>query len=341
MVAASPLQPRHWVYLDEARSHELHAQVEARPGEAMLLTTEFPSGSRDPAEAIHSARRVTAEAEVAAHLRELEERLSLTGRYFRADARDMRWAPLPPAAGRVDLRGLELPIPDAKQPGARMAFHHFHNPGGTDNLLIAMPRLDADPDRHVLAELTFRFPRVEDGDLSILHSRLTPSTLRSSLVQHHLELPKKGFAKLVEAKDYMQAYGSGWVESTRHVWRAAATRVLGGPRREKGPLLATADQASPGNVGELSQALRAPKVEALRQRFLAAAELAECLTNGEHAIRRIVAAKRRQQPHTAAYDLSILEASLLVEYGMRAKVWSLCDEEGTKLLRYVHGYVRA
>lgn len=334
--------PRHWVYLDEQRTHEVHAEVEARTDETVLLTTEFPAGSRDAAEAVQLARRVSAEAEVDAHLLDLESRLRLSGNYFRLNVASMKWTPLGaarPGMG-VDLRAIELPMPGGA-PGAKMGFHHFHNPGGEDRLLITMPRVDIGGDRHVLAELAFQFPQVDAGELEVRHTRLSPPVLRSSLVREHVEKPRQGFSKLVEAKDYHAAYGEGWVESARTMWRSAASRLLRRPAvappvpppNPKGPM-------APERVAELREALVDAKVLGLKARFLRPGEEAHALVGGEHAIRRLIQTKRRQHDHAVAYDLAMLESALLLQYAIPAESWSLCDEESDKLLRFVKGYQR-
>ncbi|HVM45867.1 MAG TPA: hypothetical protein VM582_08030, partial [Candidatus Thermoplasmatota archaeon] len=58
LAARAQPTPRHWVYLDAERTHELHAQVALAPHEALLVTTEFPAGSRDPAEVVRAQARV-------------------------------------------------------------------------------------------------------------------------------------------------------------------------------------------------------------------------------------------------------------------------------------------
>ncbi|MEA3199027.1 MAG: hypothetical protein QOE90_455 [Thermoplasmata archaeon] len=335
-LAASRLSPRHWIYLDEGRTHEVHAQVDPRPDESMFLVTEFPRGSRDPAEAVQQARRVGEEAELQAAVRELEDRLRLAGSYWRADAKDLAWAPLGASAKQVDLRALEMPLPGATNPAHKMQFHHFHNPNGSDKLLVAMPRLDVPGDRQILAELAFEFPRVEIGELDIVHPRLAPATLRSAIVREHLELPQKGFGKLVEAKDYVKSFGDGWIESAKQMWRGAAARMLSGRPQE--PLPTYQRPQRPQRVEEIREALGHAKILALKARFLVGEEGSRAVANGEHAIRRLIQAKRRQTDHTVAYELAMLETALLLEQALRNEVWSLFEEEQTKLLRYVRGF---
>lgn len=342
--AAMRVAPRHWVYLDDARSHEVHAEVEAAPAEDRLVTTEFPAGSRDPNEAIQSVTRVAAEAEVQRILTDLESRLRLTGNYYRADVADMRWQPLGRPAGadgQLDLRGIELPVPGAGDGSARMGFHHFHastSTGGQDLLLISMPRLDMDPSKHALAELSFRFPRVDAGDLRVLHTRLTTSTLKSTLVKRHMELPRDGFAKLLEPKDYQAAYGDEWLEQTRGMFGQAASRMVNAGASGSASLLTRGGPGAPADLDDVVRALGTRRIAELKARVLADGEEQMCIAGGEHVIRRIVQAKRRSMPHTDAYLISVLEATLLCDYAVRQQVWSLVEEEGNKLLRFVHGY---
>lgn len=337
-LAAPRLAPRHWIYLDESRSHEVHAQLEPRTAESVLAITEFPRGSRDAAEVVQDVRRIAEQADLDAALGELEERLRVSGSYWRADAQDLKWAPLGPARASVDLRALEMPLPGAATPQQKMSFHHFHNADGSDRLLISMPRMDIPGDRQILAELAFEFPRVEMGQLDIVHPRLAPATLRSTLVREHLGLPAKGFRKLVEAKDYAASFGEGWIDSARQMWKGAAARMLSG--RPADPLPnAYARPKRPDRVEEIREALGHAKILALKARFCAPGESERAVANGEHAIRRLIQTKRRQTDHTAAYELAMLESALLLESALRSEIWSLFDEEQTKLLRYVTGRI--
>ena len=333
---------RHWVYLDEQRSHELHAEVEARGPETLLVTTEFPAGSRDPAEALQAARRVAAENEVRTALLDIENRLRLTGNYFRADLADanaavgMKWIALGAATGiRPDLRAIEIPMPGAPTADSKMGFHHFHNPAGLDRLLISMPRIDLDVSKNVLAEMRFRFPRVDEGEMQVLHTRVAPTILKSSLVAEHIEMPKQGYAKLVEPRDYQRTFGDKWVESARTMWRSAASKLLS---RKPADTLAPVAPPAPSRLQALEQGILDQRVRRLRAQYMDAGEAERALATGEHAIRRVITLKRRAFSHTAAYELSVLESALLIEYALGAKVHSLVDEEAEKLLRFLQGY---
>lgn len=330
-------RPRHWVYLDEARTHEVHAQLAPRPEDFVLATTEFPAGSRDPAEALVEERTLGSTEQVRLALVELEQRLALSGTYFRADVDDMRWAPLqaPAGARKLDLRAFESALPAATgaQPGAKLSFHHFHaSARDRDALLIALPRGDLAQPRSILAQLDFDFPHVDRGDLKVLHTRLAPGTLRSAVVKQHVELPAHGYAKLVEPKDYERAFGNGWVERTREVFRRAAARVFTLAPPPPPPPVAR-DHAFIA-ADRLQQAVAHPKLKTLRDRYVTPQEAEALLAGGELAIRRHVQVRRKRADHHAVYDLSLLESLLLVEYGLRRGQQALLDEEGAKLLRY-------
>lgn len=330
------LRARHWVYLDDAKTHEVHAQVEPRPGEIYLAMTEFPAGSRDPAEALVDERRLGTEDQLRLALVELEQRLAVSGQYFRADVENMRWSPLqaPGGARKVDLRAFEVPLPGATTPAARLGFHHFHaSSSKRDSLLITVPRTDLGTPRSILAQLDFDFPRVDTGDLRVLHTRLAAPTLRSRLVKEHLELPTHGYSKLVDGADYERTFGKGWADRARAMFRAAATRVFNLNAAPLAPPSVSSDHAHI-DAGRLEAALGSAKVKTLRARFVTQGEAEFLFGGGELAIRRFVQARRKKADHHVVYDLSILESALLVEYGLRKREQALLNEEGARLLRY-------
>lgn len=330
-VSLSRPVPRHWIYVDDRRSHEVHAEVALHGERAALVTTEFPVGSRDPSEAVVAETPLASEPDLLAMIRELEERLAFAGRYFRADASDGRWAPLPPPRSRPpDLRAHEVPIPDAPA-DAKMRLHHFHKPGGDDRLVIAMPRKEM-PGRHILAEMRFRFPHVDEGEVQVLHTRLAPVTLQSSILREHVEAPRRGFSKLVEPTDYHRAFGAGWLDKTRTMFRRAAAVLVAGPATSPAP------PAAPAQLDEMRRALAAPRILQLKARFVTPETEARVVPAGEHSVRRHIGHLRAQHGHSVAYELSVLEAVLMLEYAIPAQMWDLCEEEGAKLLRYLHGY---
>lgn len=336
MVEPGVVRARHWVYLDDARTHEVHAQVEPRPTDIHLATTEFPAGSRDPTEALTEERSLSSAQQLDAAIRDLEERLAVSGQYYRADVEDMRWSALrsPAGARRIDLRAHEVALPGATTPAAKLAFHHFHS-SGRDALLISLPRTDLETPRSILAQLDFDFPHVDRGEMRVLHTRLAPSTLRSAVVKQHFELPTQGYAKLVESRDYEGAYGPGWLERTRDVFRRAAQRAFTLDTLPRAaPTRPNASDHPPVEQTQLAAALRTPKVSQLRYRYLTPSEAEDLLQRGELSIRRFVQTKRKRADHHTMFDLSLLESILLVEYGMRVGQQDILREQGAKLLRF-------
>lgn len=332
-MATSTLHNRHWVYLDDARTHEVHAQLESRSRDLIFSTLEFPAGSREAAEALIDERILNTAEQFQALMKQLEERLSVSGTYYRADVNDMKWslvAPLPQAR-RIDMRSHELPLPDSPQ--ARMGIHHFHaGDVNRDRLLVTLPRADIEGGRSILAQLDFDFPNVSQADVNILHPRLAPSTLKSQLAKHHMDLPTQGYAKLIEPRDYERAFGSRWLDRTKETFRLAAHRVLSIRTRNE-PDIKPEILPVP-ELDALKRALDTERVALVRSLYLAPGESDLIFTGGELAIRRYVQQRRRRVDHHQAFDLSILEASLLVEYGLKSGRTALLAEEGPRLIRY-------
>ena len=201
-----------------------------------------------------------------------------------------------------------------------------------------MPRQDI-PQRSILAQLDFEFPHADAGDLKVLHTRLAPAALKSSLVREHIELPAQGYAKLVETADYTRAFGDGWLERTQRTFRVAAARVLGFGKDGRDAALAEPDRDARIHVdlNAAHEALVSARVLALRARHLDGPDIERLLSEGELGIRRNMALRRKRADHRMLYDLAILEASLLVEYALRNGEPTLVDEEGAKLVRFAAG----
>ena len=337
MAATLPrLSPKHWVYVDDQRTHEVHAQVAEANGSGYLVTSEFPMGSREPTELVQATTLVRGEEELVHLLRELEDRLSLSGRYYRTEASDLQWAPLPAPSREVDLRAHEAPIPGMEATGGKMRFHLFHEEGsGKDRLLISMPRPGMSG-RHVLAEMQFQFPRVDEGELAVLHARLATPLLASAVAKEHVEAPRKGLKKLFETRDYERTYDDGWLERTKAMFHRAAVKLVGGPAPVAVPL--PTKHAPPSRLEQMRSALGSERVETLKRRYIDAQTEAVLVGGGEHPIRKFIGGLRKKLSHQHSYDVSILEAALLCEYAIPAHMWDLASDEGSKLLRYLYGY---
>ena len=325
------------MYLDAQRTHEVHAQSSLTDGRGYLVTTEFPMGSREPGEMVQAQTPVRGEDEFVALLGELEERLALTGTYFRTESAELKWAPLPAPARAVDLRAHESPIPGMEATGGRMRFHHFHGEkAGKDRLLIAMPRPGMSG-RHILAEMSFEFPRLDEGALNVLHARLATPLLASAVAKEHVEAPRKGFLKLFESKDYERTYGEGWMDRTRHMFQRAAARLVGGT--EAVPIARPLPKhRPPAQLDQMRAALTSERIEELKNKYVDRQTESVLVGGGEHTVRRFITGLRRKLPHHHSYDISVLEAALLCQYAIPAHMWDLASDEGGKLLRYLHGY---
>lgn len=327
--------PRHWVYLDDQRTHEVHAQYSSTGPQGLLLTTEFPMGSREPGEMVQAQTPVRGEAELLTLLGELEQRLVLGGRYYRSEAGNVQWTPVTAARVDVDLRAHEAPIPGMETIGGRMRFHHFHGETGRDKLVISMPRPGMEG-RHVLAQMDFDFPSIETGEMSVLHTRLATPLLASAVAKEHIEAPRRGFRKLFGSRDYERAYGEGWFEQTKAMLSHAAARLIGG--QPPAPTPVATPVAMPSKIERMRAALATSRVEALKLRFIDPVTEAVLVEGGEHGIRRYIHKLRMRTSHQESYDVSMLEAILLTEYALPAKMWDLAHDEGGKLLRYLYGY---
>lgn len=334
LTAAATTTNVHWVYLDAGRTHEVHAQVASAQGRLHLVTTEFPMGSQDPAEAVRTRAPVDGEPELVLLLRELEERLANAGTYFRTDAAASSWTPLARPERPLDLRAHEAPIPGMEATNGRMRLHHFHGEDGAkDRLVISMPRPGM-TGRHILAEMSFDFPRADEGELRVLHARLATPLLASAIAKEHVEAPRRGFRKLIEPKDYERTYGDGWRDRTTRALRGAAARLVAGPAAPSPPSSALPRHAVPEGVSAIRAALAAAPVQVLVSRYVDPATAKSLVAGGEHTVRRFVAGLRRKLSHQHAYDLSVLEAALLCEYAIPAQMWDLVGEEGAKLVRF-------
>lgn len=335
--AASILSGKHWVYLDAQRTHEVHAQSSLADGRGYLVTTEFPMGSREPGEMVQAHTPVRGEDELIALLGELEERLALTGTYYRAESAQLTWSRLAPPTRALDLRAHEAPIPGMEATGGRMRFHHFHSEAAKDRLLIAMPRPGMSG-RHILAEMDFEFPRVDEGSLSVLHARLAAPLLTSAVAKEHVEAPRKGFLKLFEAADYERTFGDGWTERTRQMFSRAAARLIGGAQPAAGVRSTVPRHHPPAQLEQMRAALASGRIEALKYKYVDPQTEAVLVGGGEHTVRRFIAGLRKKLPHHHSYDISVLEAALLCQYAIPSHMWDLASDEGGKLLRYLHGY---
>lgn len=324
-LAPVPLGP--WLYMDEGRTHEVHAHVVQEGPGFRFVAREAPHGARDASASFESVARFREPWEAKFHLADLESRLASLGPYWRHAPPRAGWTRVHrnPSVPRVDLRPVDLgaaSLPDA-------TFHSFHHAAASkDRLLVAIPR--STRGAYALADLDFAFPRVQEGSLSLLHPCLAPAILRSLLGREHLRLRREGFDKLSSPADFALVYGPEWREKLTQAIHAAGDRVLSWspePDPEEAPSLQEAETAPMDYAAALSD----PRLLALHRRFLRAGEEESLLSGGMPAIRRAIAAKRRAVAHSDQHRLSALEASLLARHALQAK--TSVDPEATRILR--------
>lgn len=317
----------HAVYLDEARTHQVHAHVLPDGPGFRFVTREAPCSQAAASLFIESAVRFRDAWEAKFHVADLEGRLASIGRYWRQEAGRPGWLPVHrnPATPRVDLRCLDLGGPVA---GA--SFHPFHHAGeGRDRLLVALPRKGAGAGTWALAELEFAYPRFEEGTLGLLHGALPAPVLRSVLAREHISAAQRGYEKLTQPAEFALAYGPTWRERLLRTFEAVVTRIVTWRPKEEEPAPAPTPGPEPGL--DYASALTHPRLLEVHRRFLKPGEEDALLRAGVPAIRRAVASKRRSAAHSEQHLLSALEASLLVRHAIASK--TQVDPEAARLLR--------
>lgn len=330
------------LYFDEARTHEILTSLESGPGGLALTVIELPYGSRDPADAVTRAETLTEPWEARLVVKELEARLAASGeRYYRVTPDALQPALLPfVAQPGGDYKPREVTVPGPGDRPLVVRYAHYHRPDGLSRLQLAVPRPDLLPlDRHLLAAVDFRFPDTASAEPRVLHGRLASGTLRQQWVDAHLDLPRAGFRRLATARDYAGAFGSDWQDAMRSSCARALTRLLD---TADAPARPAAPPPPPPSApaGTLLDVAR-PLVLGLRRSFLAPAEEEALIAQGEIAIRKFVAGRRRTAAHDQQAALSLLEAALLVLDAARKDNGRALVEEGRRLRRLVQDYERA
>lgn len=285
-------------YVDEARTHEVRLYV-AGPDDARVVhVVESAFGDTDPAAVLCASHPVREAWEVRYHKAALEARLGMLGSYWRSDGG--LWMPVPRRPALVDLDAVVVDV------GARQAgIHHFHSTTRPTRVLLAMAPDLRHADRALLAEL--QMEALETIDARLLHPALPLGPLRSALADEHLRARDAGYAKLRTPTEFGLVYGPDWKERLTEA-------IVAGVRRLAAPVeKASAARAEDDGMAIVShEVLNDPRLLRIHRRFLAPDEEAGLLRDGEHAIRRSIAQKRRSALAQDQHLLSILEASLLV-----------------------------
>ena len=195
---ASPvpeMAPRHWVYLDEQRTHR-HAQSAQTGAQGILVTTEFPMEAASPRRWCRrrraSAASLSSWRSWASWSSALPSRAAISARKRRrSSGRPLRRHFRLSTCARTRRSFLAW-----RPRAARCASitSTATRRGATGSSSMPRPGMDG---RHVLAEMIFEFPRVDAGELTVLHARLAPPMLASAVAKEHVEAPRMGFAKLL------------------------------------------------------------------------------------------------------------------------------------------------
>ena len=313
-----------WLYVDDRRTHEVHAGVR---GGVEFVVKESAFANDDAEEVAESVHRIQEPWEGQYFLLDLEKRLSLLGRYWRLDvqARQAGWTPVRPADpfASLDLR----PVVGAPFEG-RVAFHHYHQPGADDVLVMGVAQPAPRGARRMLAALAFPFPDADAGELRLLHARLPDAPARSVLAREQLALQAGGHAKLVLPRDLVRAHGQDGPRLAAEAYARALRRVSqGGWGKARAGREVPVDEV----YTDYAAALADPRLIALHARFLAAGEEDALLAAGEAAIRRFTQRKRLEVEERDQHLLTLLEASLLARDGLRASAG--VDPEVAALVR--------
>lgn len=315
------------IYVDEARTHEVHAHVVPEGPSYRFVTRETPYGVRDPAQLFQASTGFQEAWEAKFHVADLEGRLAAIGRYWRQEGAHPGWTPVGrnPAVPRVDLRGLDLGAA-AGVPGA--SFHPFHDPRAKrDRLLVTLPRRASAA--FALADVEFRAPGLEDPCFHLVHGALPLPVLRSVLAREHIGMSQRGYDKLATPADFALAYGPTWRERLVQAFETVVHRIATW-KPEEPPAPAPAREPDPPTL-DYAAALTHPRLREVHRRFLKPGEEEALVAAGVPAIRRAVALKRRTAAHTEQHRLSALEASLLARHAIAAR--TTVDPEAARILR--------
>lgn len=316
-----------WTYVDEARTHEVHAGT--RPGSRPTFVVKESAFQNVDADAIVTTEQaIESPWETQLFQWQLECRLALLGKYWRHDATQPGWRALVPPQGAppVDLREVTV----SPYRGRVVAHHFFHRKLGEDKLILAIPNETPRDRRHLLAEATFAYPEGADAEITLLHASLPEGPARSLIVREHLALRDKGYEKLVWQPDFMRAHGQEWMRGFTQAYADVLTRIsegrLGDPRLKRHLVI---DPLYTDYVSALTD----PRLLELQAKYLTPDEQEAALRGGGPAIRKLIASKRADVPPTEQHKLTLVEASLLARDQLRPGQRARVDPEVSALVR--------
>lgn len=323
-------QATAWQYLDEARTHAVAAVWHRRrpdgsgdPSRAAALlddrvvVREWAQGSSS--EQVFPARAPW-EAQLA--LWTLEARLALLGAYWRRTGGAGGWVKIAPPRG--------APIPDLRpaQITDRIVLHHYHDPTGRlDELIAAVPHHG----RYQVVRAELELPGLAVGRVRLIHDALVAPLMRSALVHEQVVRIKDHRPKLVTAGDYDRALGWNGARRAAEALEAVEGRVVD-RQWERPPPAPPEDDVFAIFLGMLDD----PRLLALHTRYLAQGDEDPLLVGGAPAIHRHMATLRAQVPHQEQHLLTLLEASLLARERLRSGQLTRFDPEVRALTRLAY-----
>ena len=327
------MTPARWHYVDEARTHEIHAGLRMAPTlQFVIKESAFRSG--EPGETLETIINLEAHWEAALELETLEKRLLSLGRYWRWDTMKPGWQLC--RGDWLTSRASPRPVSPGVYKGAAQ-IHLFHTKLGKDVVFVGLRQTLPQGERYLIARADFQFPNSQDGLLVVVHEHLPAVLYRSLLAREEIALGHKGATKVQEPGQFAFIYGKQWHQETHVVIDAILTRMangeLGEGRKEK-----TTRPIDPLYT-DFQRALTDPRLIALHARFFDPDEEKAVLDGGEIAIKASVVKKRPAVPAQDQHLLSIVEASLLARDGLRAGRRAHVDEEVSALVRRFANYL--
>lgn len=299
------------MYVDSGHTHEVRAGV--RPGptpEFVVRESTFQSDRAD--EMVEEVTRIEAPWEAQLYHWQLECRLSTLGKYWRLDSMENAWRSLVAPQGRPDLDTREV---IANPYGGRVILYHFHDAvEKREKLLVAIPNAGPQGKRYLLAIATFEMLAAADAHLELLHAHLPEAPTRSVVVREHMALRDPRWKKLVSGSDFDRTHGPGWPREAGAAYAEILRRISEGSFGS--PYKPRADAYDPVYT-DFVRALTDPRLLALQARFLTPEEQEKALAAGEHAIRRLITAKRASANPDEQHKLTMVEASLLARDQLR------------------------
>lgn len=333
--ALASVPPLDVTYVDEARTHHVHARLveDLDTGRLQFLVMESSYEGFSNEDLLFTRVPLHDAWEARFHQADLEGRLAQIGKYWRHDrATNAGWLALRrnPGVPRVDLR----PVPwDERERG--LGFHHFHRPGEQERLLVTVPRPLPVGMRFTVAHLEFNFPEARTGELRLLHDHLPIAPLRSLLTREHVELSRRGYDKLIDPREFSMKYGPDWRKMMHDAFAVVVERVAD---NQLGKAAAPEELVrDAGLASDFQRLLADPRLAAIHRKFLAAKDEEILLGTNEVMVRRWVGSKRSRTRHEEQHLLSLVEASLLAR--MAIHHGSALDDSIARQLRRLAFYL--